>query len=196
MVVDTKQHIAKCGCPICQILPNRPDVIPFPPTAENRDKLEQWIITTYASSAFNTCEHQVLPKMTGEPLTVHFQDNYTPIAVHSPIPVPHHWKTQVKHDLDRDVALGIIEPVPQNTPTTWCSRMVIVAKKDGTPRRTVDFQNLNHATLRETHHTPSPFQQACLVPPNTKKTILDAWNGYHSLALSANSRNATTFITE
>ena len=74
--------------------------------------------------------------------------------------------------------------------------MVVVAKKDGSPRRTVDLQHLNDATYRETHHTPSPFNQASVVPPNTRKTVLDAWNGYHSLPLSPSARDATTFITE
>ena len=136
-----KQGLAKCGCLLREQPPARPGVIPYEPIPENRERLEKWIINTYASSAFNACEHQVLPRMTGEPLTIHFKENYAPKAIHTPIPTPHHWRAQVKADLDRDVALGIIEPVPQNTPTTWCSRMVIVAKKDGTPRRTVDFQN-------------------------------------------------------
>ena len=74
--------------------------------------------------------------------------------------------------------------------------MVVVPKKDGSPRRTVDLQQLNAATFRETHHTPSPFNQASVVPPHTKKTVLDAWNGYHSLPLSPAARDATTFITE
>ena len=92
--------------------------------------------------------------------------------------------------------LGIIESVPQGVPTKWCSRMAIVSKKDGKPRRTVDFQALNQATLRETHHTPSPCNQASIVPPHTKKTSLDGWNGYHSLPLSLTAIDSTTFITE
>ena len=64
------------------------------------------------------------------------------------------------------------------------------------PRRTVDLQPLNAATYRETHHTPSPFNQASIVPAQTKKTTLDAWNGYHSHPLAPNAREATTFITE
>jgi hypothetical protein len=134
--------------------------------------------------------------MTGTPLQIHFLPDATPKAHHCPIPVPHHWKTRVKADLDRDVRLGIIEPVPPGTPTVWCSRMVVVPKKDGSPRRTVDLQPLNAATYRATHHTASPFNQASLVPPNTRKTVLDAWNGYHSLDLSPAVRDATTFITE
>ena len=64
-----------------------------------------------------------------------------------------HWEERVKQDLDRDVALGVIEPVLINTPVTWCARMVVVPKHDGTPRRTVDLQGLNRAFVRQTFHT-------------------------------------------
>ena len=74
--------------------------------------------------------------------------------------------------------------------------MIIATKKDGSPRRTVDLQKVNQATLRETHHTPAPFNQVSIIPPYTKKTALDAWNGYHSLPLAPDARDATTFITE
>ena len=134
--------------------------------------------------------------MTADPITIHFQKNVSPSAHHCPIPVPHHWKGKVKADLDRDVRLGIIEPVPPDTPTIWCSRMVVIAKKDGSPRRTIDLQRLNEATYRATHHTSSPFNLASSIPPNTRKTILDAWNAYHLLPLSEEARDATTFITE
>ena len=106
-----------------------------------------------------------------------------PIAVHTPIPVPIHWQDEVKAGLDRDVRLGVIEPVPVGEPVTWCYMMVVCAKKDGKPRRTVDFQPLNKHATRETHHTQSPFKQVRAIPENTKKTVLDAWNGYHSVPL-------------
>ena len=134
--------------------------------------------------------------MSGAPLEIHFKPDHSPKAHHTPIPVPHHWKSHVKADLDRDVRLGIIEQVPPGTPTIWCSRMVVVPKKDGSPRRTVDLQALNHATYRSTHHTPSPFNQACLVPPHSWKSYLEAWNGYHSMKLNPAASSATTFITE
>ena len=141
---------------------------------------------------FNTCTHQPLQAMTGEALKITFKPDAEPQAVHCPIPVPHHWKEDVKAALDADVKLQIIEPVPQGVPTQWCSRMVVTAKKDGTPRRTVDLQKVNAASMRETHHTPSPFNKVNTIPPNTRKTVLDAWNGYHSLPLSPEARDATT----
>jgi hypothetical protein len=73
--------------------------------------------------------------------------------------------------------------------------MVICAKKNGKPRRTVDFQPLNAHAKRETHHTTSPFHQARSVPHGKKKTVLDAWNGYDSVPIREEDRHLTTFIT-
>lgn len=191
-----KDPIAECGCPIRVPCPPIPEKLPFPATPECRLELERWIKSYFAGSAFNVCPHQSLQAMSGEPLNISFLPDYVPVATHKPIPVPHHWKDAVKRQLDEDVALQIIEPIPTGTPTIWCSRMITVPKKDGTPRRTVDLQNLNAATKRETHHTQSPFNIVSVVPGNTKKTSLDAWNGYHSVPLAPAARDATTFITE
>ena len=135
--------------------------------------------------------------MTGEPMEITFkEERYVPYAVHTPIRVPEHWKEKVKADIDRDVILCIIEPVPGTTPTTWCAKMVVTAKKNGQPRRTVDLQHLKNATRRITQFTPTPFEIVSVTPKNTYRTVLDAWNGYHSLALAENSKDATAFITE
>ena len=101
----------------------------------------------------------------------------------------------MKKSLDQDVRLGVLEEVPIGEPVTWCHRMVVCAKKNGKPRRTVDFQPLNAHAKRETHHTPSPFHQARSIPHNKKKTALDALNGYHSVPIREEDRHLTTFIT-
>ena len=184
-----------CECPLRVVPPPRPTSLPFPATEENRERLEKWILDYYKSSTFNVCEHQPLPMMSGPPMQLMVDRDARPVAYHTPIPVPIHWQDAVKAGLDQDVRLGVIEPVPVGTPVTWCHRMVICAKKSGKPRRTVDFQPLNHHAVRETHHTQSPFHQARAVPPNTRKTVFDAWNGYHSIALDEHDRDLTTFIT-
>ena len=185
----------KCSCPKREKPPQKPTELPYPPTEENVEKLKTWILNRYSSSTFNTCTSQKLNNMSGPPLKIDVDPQITPSAVHTPIPVPVHWKDEVKAQLDRDVQLGVIEPVPWGEPTTWCSRMVTVPKEDGSPRRTVDLQALNDASVRQTHHTPAPFHQAMSVPHNTKKSVLDAWNGYHSLAIREEDRHLTTFIT-
>ena len=119
-----------------------------------------------------------------------FKDDTVPYAIYKSIPIPF----KVKKEIDCDVRLGIIEP--QGTPTKWCARMVVAPKKDGTPRRTVDLQQLKKVTLRENHYTQTPFKIVSATPKNTYKTVLDAWNGYHSLPLSPSVKDATTLITE
>ena len=95
----------------------------------------------------------------------------------------------------RDVERGIIAPVLIGTPVEWCSPMVVTAKKNGKPRRTIDVQHLNFQCSREAYHCPSPFLAACQVPPNTKKTILDAVDGYHTIELDTESQPITTCST-
>ena len=149
--------------------PPPPTKLPFPATEENRGKLLQYLAEYYKSSTFNTYEHQRLPLMEGPPLKLMVNPDAEPVAHHSPIPVPLHWQEDVKAGLDRDVRLG--------------------------PRRTIDFQPLNVHATRETHHTQSPFHQARSVPHGKKKTVFDAWNGYHSVPIREQDRHLTTFIT-
>lgn len=158
--------------------------------------MKKWILDRYASSAFNKCEHQPTKKLTGEPLGIHWKPDAKPVAVFTPATVPVHLKDRVKQDLDRDVRLEIIERVPQGTPTTWCSRALTAVKANGDPRRVVAYNAVNKASLRETHHVPSPFNLASSVPADTVKSTFDDWNGYHVLPLTDEAKKAFTFITE
>ena len=188
-------HTPQCGCPR-RVAPPPPNTTPpLPPTEENRGKLEEHLLHTYRASTFNTCEHQPLPLMSGQPLRLMIDPSAKPVTHHNPIPVPLHWQEEVKAGLDRDVRLGVLERVPIGNAVTWCHRMVVCPKKNGSLRRTIDFQALNLHATRETHHTQSPFHQARAVPLHTKKTVFDAWNGYHSVELHKADRHYTTFIT-
>ena len=189
---------SKCSCPIRD--PNPPPMPKnLPPGLSATEKdvpaLRQWLLDYYGATTFNTCEHQPLPMMNCEPLRLHVDPNAKPVAFHKPALVPIHWQDQVFKDLERDVQIGVLEKVSPNTPVTWCSRMVVTAKADGTPRRTVDLQPQNRHSVRQTHHVPSPFHLADRVPQNTKKTVTDAWNGYHSVPICEEDRHITTFIT-
>ena len=184
-----------CQCPKRATPPPKPQSLPYPPTEDNRDKFEKYLLERYKDSTFNTCEHQPLPMMTGPPMRLMIDPDATPYVTHKPIPIPIHWQADIYADINRDVNLKVLEPVPVGTPVTWCHKMVIVAKKSGKPRRTVDLQPLNQHAVRETHHTESPFHLARAIPSNTYKTVMDAWNGYHSIPLHEDDRHYTTFIT-
>ena len=107
--------------------------------------------------------------MEGTPMQLMINPQATPMAYHSPIPVPLYWQDDVKAGLDRDVRL-VLETVLIGEPVTW---------------------SLNKHATRETHHTQSPFHQARSVPQGKKKTVFDAWNGYHSVPLHPNGKHYT-----
>ena len=158
--------------------------------------MKTWLLDYFKSSTFNRCPHQSLPMISADPIKIHIDPEATPKAVYTAATVPIHWRDEIKKQLDQDVALGVIEPVPVGTPTTWQARMQVVAKQDGTPRRTVDLRALNTHCKRETHHVVPPYKQVRSVPAKVYKTVTDCWNGYHSCPLAEESKHLTTFITE
>ena len=100
-------HTAPCGCPKRTLPPPRPMEMPFPGTKENRQKLTDYLIKTYASSTFNTCKHQPLPLMESTHMRLMVDPHCQPVAHHKAIPVPLHWSEEVKAGLDQDVCLGV-----------------------------------------------------------------------------------------
>lgn len=72
---------------------------------------------------------------------------------------------------------------------------MVVPKKAGRARRTVDLQRLNQANLQETHHTRSPFDTITSVLKHTFDIITDTYSEYQQIPLDEESRNLTTFIT-
>ena len=108
------------------------------------------------------------------------QPTRNPTAHHSTIPVPLHWQDDVKAGLDRDVRLGVLEPVPNGEPVTWCHRMVICTKKNGIPRRTIDFQPLNiqGPTREEENRLRRMEWLPQCTPPSRRPTL---YHLYHSL---------------
>ena len=156
--------------------------------------LKKWLLEQFAYSVFKTDGQ--FPTMSGKPAHIPLKQEAVPKAKHRPIPVPYHLEEPVRQALMQAIERGILKQVPIGIPTDWCSTMVITTKKDGRPRCTINYQYMNSQYKRETHHTALPFQLAMQVPPNTKKTVLDAVDGYHSVILDEESQLLTTFITE
>ena len=174
--------------------PERPSVIPFPPSDANIARLEEWLLAHFSSTAFNTAR-EPLPVMEGKPHRIHIMPDAVPYACHTPLNVPKHWEKEVKTQLEEDVKRGVLQRAPPGEATDWCSRMVVVSKKSGQPRRTVDFQRLNASCKRETHHTPTPFDMVSSVPLCSYKSVADAYWGFHQVELDKESIPLTTFIT-
>ena len=184
-----------CGCPQRSNVPPKPSSLPFPPVPGNIKKMKEWLLKRYASSTFNICPHRPLQQMAGPPVEIHVDKSAKPRDCKKAASIPVHWQQQVRDDIKRDEALGILERVPYGVLTEWCHRMVVTRKHNGKPRRTVDLSPLNRYCKRETFPSESPFHLARRVPSNTWKTCSDAWNGYHSVPLRKSDHHLTTFIT-
>ena len=98
--------LADCGC-LKRVTAPDPPKIPFNATEQNRSALRDYLLNHYASSTFNTCEHQPLPLMHGPPLELHVDPKARPFEMHTPTSVPIHWAEKVRSDLERDVKLGV-----------------------------------------------------------------------------------------
>ena len=157
--------------------------------------MKKYIVDSFQSTAFNNTDVP-FPSLPPPNFKIFLKPNAIPYAQHTPIPVAHQQKAAIKQQLDDDVKRGMIIPVPWNTPVVWCAPMVVTTKSDGSPRRTIDYQHLNSQCFRQTHFTHSPFNLASQVPPNTKKTVLDAVDGFHSVKVSEDSQHLLMFITE
>ena len=92
--------------------------------------------------------------------------------------------------------MEIVRRCPENQHPEINNRMHVVGKPNGKVRRTIDMRFLNLQCTRELNFTTPPFQKVQDVPPNTWKSVLDAWNGYHSVPIVEKSKHLTTFITE
>ena len=95
---EEKEEVIKPRQPILE----RAEELPFPVTEENVPKIKAWLIQQFVNSSFNTTSAP-LAKMSGIPMKIHIDPEAEPVAVHRPIPIPHHWREQVEKDLNRDV---------------------------------------------------------------------------------------------
>ena len=93
----------------------RPKILPFRPTKENIPKLKDFLIKSFPK-VFN--KSTPFREMKCKPAKIHLKEGAKPTAVHTPIPVPIHWRDEIKQSLDEDVRNGIIEPVPVGE-TEW-----------------------------------------------------------------------------
>ena len=109
--------------------------------------------------------------MSGPPLHLMLDEDVTPVACHTPIPVAIHWQDEVKAGLDQDIRLGVLEEVPIGTPVTWCHSMVICIKKTGKPRHTLQLPSPEQACV------PRDPPYAIPVPPGETGTQWETQGG-------------------
>ena len=116
----------------------------------------------------NVCQTQQLPMMHVPKMTVELKDNMkdtrakrTSRVIASPLAL----REQTKRDLDSTVKMGILENVSgKPNHDLWLAPMIVVPKKDNTPRRVIDFSLLNKFCKRSAEATLDTNRMATAVP--------------------------------
>ena len=136
----------------------------------------------------------------GSEMTITLKDdkNVRPLCISTAKATPIHYKAEAEKVVKNLLAEDIIERVPPNEPSKWCSLGFFVPKPNSDAVRLVtDFRILNQMVER----APKPFASTKeiirnLPPGSSCFAKLDAVNGYYQLPLAKESRPYTTFILE
>jgi hypothetical protein len=124
-------------------------------------------------------------------LTTHHIDT----ADSKPIASPPHRASASENDLigsliDDMLQQGIIQP--SNSP--WSSPMVIVTKKDGSPRFCIDYRNLNAVTTKDVYPLPRVDDTLHALGSSRWFSTLDLTTAYWQIELDDNSLPKSAFI--
>jgi hypothetical protein len=78
---------------------------------------------------------------------------------------------------------------------TWLSNTVVVKKKNGKWRVCIDFTDLNKACPKDPFPLPKIDQLVDATSGHQRMSFLDAFQGYHQIALNPTDQKKTAFIT-
>jgi hypothetical protein len=97
----------------------------------------------------------------------------------------------IKKSINDMLKAGIIEP----SRSPWASRIVIVRKKDGTPRFCVDYRDLNNVTVKDSY--PLPYQTDIMDSISEAKyfSSLDLASGYWQIKLDEDAKLKSAFVS-
>ena len=138
--------------------------------------------------------------MSGAPMKLHFKKEalkkgIKPKKVFTASQTPIHLKPAADKVLAEAIKNKLIEEVPVNEPSEWCSRGFFVAKPNGGARLVVDLSYLNQFIERPVH----PFVAGAdllknLDPKSRVFCKLDAVLGYYQIPIAEESKKYFTFL--
>ena len=112
-------------------------------------------------------------------------------VVHPPRRLPIHLKDELEQELRRMEDIGVITKVTE--PTDWVSSLAVSRKSNGKLRICLDPKDLNKATKRTHHKTPTLEEITHKMSGARVFSKLDARHGYWSVVLDEESSFLTTF---
>ncbi len=103
--------------------------------------------------------------------------------------VPLHKKKLVQEEVDKMLKRGVIEPCEG----PWASPIVMVTKKDGTPRFCVDFRRLNDVTRKDAYPLPRIEDNLDTLQGAKYYSTLDLLSGFWQVEMAPEDRDKTAF---
>ena len=163
-----------------------------PPTGSSAIS-DQDHVVTQLTSEFNDV-FSGLEKHKKIKAKVIVDETVTPIA-HKPRKIPHNLAQKAANEEQRLKELGVIETVPDDQPTTWCTNPVIAPKPHNLEaiRFCSDMRVPNTAILRPVTEDLTVDDIKFKLEGATVFSVLDMNEGYHQLELDEFSRHLTTF---
>ena len=115
--------------------------------------------------------------------------------VHKQRSIPYNLREKAKLEEQRLLKLGIVEKVPDNQPTTWCTNPVIAPKPHNPEaiRYCSDMRAPNTAIKRPITDALTVEDLKFKLEGASTFSVLDMNEGYHQIILDEDSRHLTTF---
>lgn len=114
-------------------------------------------------------------------------------VVHAPRRVPEALKEPLKNELDRMLALGVIEKVEE--PRDWVSSLVLTTKANGKLRVCLDPKDLNKALKRSHYQMPTAEEIFSKMGGAKFFSKMDASSGFWQIKVDSESSKLLTFNT-
>ena len=131
----------------------------------------------------------VKTKSTNIELTIQLKDS-TPVF-HRPRRLPFAERDIVDQQVQTWLTDGVIEP----SQSEYSSQVVVVKKKDGSPRVCIDYRKLNKKILKDRYPLPVIEDLLDKLQEATIFSTIDLKNGFFHVPVAKDSRCYTSFVT-
>jgi hypothetical protein len=123
---------------------------------------------------------------------IHIVDPEQPPTKQKMRRIPFSKRDEFKKMLDEMLEAGLIRA----STSPWSLPILLVAKKDGSIRFTVDYRMLNERTCKDAHPLPNTDDMFALLAKAKWFTKLDLFSGYYQIRMAEQSCQYTAFTCE
>ena len=101
----------------------------------------------------------------------------------------------MEREINKQIEDMLANGVCRTSNSPWCSRVILVSKKDGSTRFVVDYRDLNSVTTKDAYPMPNPKDILDRMHNKRFFTFLDAASAYWCVELEEEDKCKTAFAT-